>query len=130
MDFKLKSEKAYSYFWAIAFFGWSAILMVLAVLPSNELFQKGNKESWLRIDYMEHFLVFLFFALLFGLWRRKILSSKNREILLFMLFGGMYAAINETIQLFIASRTFNPFDLWFNLVGLLLGAAITRIYIF
>lgn len=130
MGSRLRPVKVFQSLWAIAFFGWSAILLVLAVLPSGGVIKKSNEDTSFRLDYLEHFLVFVFFSLLYGLWRRKILTDKNKELVFLLLFGGMFAAFDEAVQLFVDSRTFNPVDLLFNMCGLLVGAAITRIYIF
>ncbi len=130
MVFKLKHTRLLQYFWTTAFFGWAAILLILSVLPSNDIVRQTNEATRFRLDYPEHFIVFMIFGLLFGFWRRELLHSRNREILFFLLFGGLYAASTELVQIAIESRSYNPADLYFNLGGLLLGAAITRIYIF
>lgn len=130
MVFKSKNTQLFRYFWTIAFFGWAAILLILSVLPSTDIITQTNEASRFRLDYLEHFIVFMIFGLLFGFWRRDLLQSRNRETHFFLFFGGIYAASTELVQIVIESRSFNPADLYFNLGGLLLGTAITRIYIF
>jgi VanZ family protein len=127
---KLFSNPSLKYFWATGFFGWAAVIMALSVLPTNELIKKSNEGSSFRWDYLEHFGVFVIFALLFGFWRSSLFTQRNRELLWFLVLGGVFAAFTEVIQLWVAGRTFNPLDLLFNLGGLLIGMAITRIYIF
>ncbi len=130
MVFKLKHTRLLQYFWTTAFFGWAAILLILSVLPSNDIVRQTSEVTSFRLDFLEHFIVFMMFGLLFGFWRRDLLQSRNRETLFLLFFGGIYAASTEMVQIVIESRSFNPADLYFNLGGLLLGAAITRIYIF
>ena len=117
------------YFWAVAFFGWSIILLILAVIPSSGLIEESNDKDNFRWDYLEHFGVFVFFAILFGFWRKRQLKSANKEILMFLIFGGIYAAGTELTQLFVETRSFNHVDLALNLGGLVVGLLIVRIYV-
>jgi len=130
MVFKFIANPRLKYFWATIFFGWAAVILVLSVLPTNEMIKKSNEGSTFRWDYLEHFGVFVIFAMLYGFWRSSVREPVKRHLLYFLVLGSVYASFTEVIQLWIAGRTFNPFDLLFNLAGVLGGMAVTRAYIF
>ncbi|MDF1573522.1 MAG: VanZ family protein [Bacteroidales bacterium] len=129
MASKFLANPGLKYFWAAGFFSWATLILVLSVLPTNEMIKKSNEDSTFRWDYLEHFGVFVVFALLFGFWRSSTTGEMNRELLYFLIMGSIYASFTEVVQLWIDGRTFNPLDLLFNLLGLLIGIVITRIYI-
>lgn len=126
MDFKQLVKK---YFWQTAFFGWAVILLILSVIPYSGLIEQSHERSHFRWDYLEHFAVFAVFALLFGLWKRKIKVKKN-EILWFLFSGSLYANVTELIQFFVEGRTVNPLDILFNLAGLYAGSLLIILFLF
>ncbi len=117
------------YFWPTAFFGWAVVLVILSIIPTSSFIYKSNDPDKFRWDYVEHFGVFVVFGILFGLWRRKLSTNKNREFIWFLIMGSIYAASTEVLQLFVDGRTFNPIDLYMNLGGLMLGTLITYRYL-
>lgn len=119
------------YFWQAAFLGWAALIFVLSIIPSSGLIEKSNDKETFRWDYVEHFGVFVVFTILFGMWARKHDNNRRRkELIIFLAAGGIYAAATELIQLFIESRSYNPVDLVFNLIGLIIGLVIVKNYVF
>jgi VanZ family protein len=117
------------YFWPSAFFGWAIILVILSIIPTSSLIEESNDPSNFRWDYVEHFGVFVVFGVLFGFWRRKVSTNKNKELIWFLIVGSIYAVSTEVLQIFVDGRTFNPVDMYMNIGGLLVGTLITYRYI-
>lgn len=88
--------------------------MVLSVIPDNtpDVIEINIYEF--RIDYLKHFLVFLPAG--FSLWG---LSKKGITILISAAL--VSSLLPEIVQYFIPYRTYNPFDMLSNLIGLVVG---------
>lgn len=111
----------YKYFWLALFCGWSVFILVLSVIPANEILQKSNEEGNFRWDYLEHFVAFFLLAVIFGFWRKSTRAKNNKAIFTFIFLGLIYACITEIVQVGIPGRSFNPVDLLFNIAGILTG---------
>jgi VanZ family protein len=126
MDFKGPIK----YFWAIVFFGWAIVILISSMIPTTGIEPKSDNESGLRLDYLIHLFVFIVLSLLFGFWRRDIAAiQKKKEILRFLAGGTVYAGLTEGVQLFIDGRSFNPIDLFFNVLGILAGTLLAWLLI-
>jgi len=107
------------------FIAWSTLIIVLAVIPNEGLTKMGLDNSGFRWDYLEHFAVFILFAVLYLQWRKSDPARKRAVGLI--IFGILLAACTELFQLFIQSRSFNYLDLLFNIAGLPIGALIINL---
>ena len=126
MDF----NRIKKYFWATAFFGWAIAIFMGSVMPTSGIEPKIGSEDGIRWDYPMHFIVFFILALLFGYWRIGLFAdNRRREITWFLIAGAVYAVLTESIQLFIASRSFNPLDLIYNVLGVLTGTLLAWLFI-
>ncbi len=106
--------------WGILVTTWSALIIVLSVIPSDGLTKIGLDNSEFRWDYLEHFGVFILFAILYLQWRKTDLLKK--QIAGLIIIGILLATSTELFQLFIQSRSFNYLDLLCNIAGLPIGA--------
>ena len=126
MDFK----KFTKYFWATVFFGWAIAIFIGSVMPTSGFEPKNGSKSDFRWDYLIHFMVFFILALLFGYLRSaKVYRNIKKEVIWFLIAGSGYAVLTECIQLFIVSRTFNPLDLMYNVLGVLTGTLLAWLFI-
>ena len=121
----LKSKTA-RLIWGILFFTWSITIIVLILIPDEELVKLGVDNSEFRWDYVHHFSAFLLFALLFLLWRGN--DPEKRRLIMLLLAGVFFASFTELSQLFIPSRNFNYIDLLCNLAGLPAGIILVRFF--
>ena len=99
----------------ILFVVWSVLILFASIIPLSQEkhFEFGG--SIFRLDYLEHFAVFFILGSLYVL--RAKLQLKISAISLLII----YATFTETIQLIIPGRTFNPMDLAYNILGLVLS---------
>lgn len=110
------------YFWMAAFFGWAAIILILAVIPYSANVGENMKETSFRWDYVQHLGSFAVFALLYGLWQ------KQKNLWWLIIAGSIYALSTEAVQLFIESRSFNPVDMIMNVGGLFVGGVVVYVW--
>jgi VanZ family protein len=123
-------QKIPKYFWTVSFFGWTALILVLSVIPTNKLIEDSNDPNDFRWDYVEHFGVFVVFAVLFGLWRGSSKTNNRKmELFWFVLPGAAYAVFTEVLQIWVEGRTYNPVDMYLNLGGFILGIIVVRKFI-
>jgi len=126
----MASEKIARLFWTAAFFGWAALLLITSLVPTTGLEPKSGGESTFRWDYPFHFIVFLILALLFAWWWKSNKAGNSRGAISWFLAGGtVYAMLTEGIQLFVEGRSFNPVDLFYNVLGVLIGTILAFIFI-
>lgn len=112
------------------FIGWAIAIFIGSVIPTTGFEPASSRESNFRWDYPLHFLVFLILALLFGYWRgAKVIRNIKKEVTWFLIAGSGYAVLTESIQLFIESRSFNPLDLIYNVLGVLSGTLLAWLFI-
>ena len=110
--------------WGILFLAWSALIIILSVIPNDGLSKMGIDNSGFRWDYLEHLSVFILFSVLYLLWRKD--DTVKKRVAGLIIIGVLFAACTELFQLFVESRSFNYLDLLFNLAGLLIGMLIMK----
>lgn len=90
-------------------------VVLLNVLPLR-LAESLNEMHFLefRADYLTHLLIFLPWSLFQFLFFRK------RKIIWFFI-GLVFAVAIESVQYYLPHRSFNPYDLLFNITGLCLS---------
>jgi VanZ family protein len=108
-------------FWSPTFWIFIFSLVILTAMPGSKE-PASSGPSWIRIDYIEHFIMYGIVTILFQLAYSPLdlrnLSGKNIRIIgLFILF----AVITEIYQIPIPRREFNPVDLALNIAGILAG---------
>jgi len=109
---------------------YSFLVCILAILVFSTLpkLQLGSYEIWkgfnLRVDYLLHFLAYLVLSASFLLWRKQ---NRFIPLITIFLFGAIFSLGLEFQQNFIAGRGYSLPDLYFNLLGLLVGSIISFI---
>lgn len=113
-------------FWALV-----AGLLLLNVIPigkGNSSSLSSNKLFVFRLDYLAHSFTFLAYAALW-IWGRikGYRWFKRHELWIYISVVLLSAVAFEYAQLLVPWRTFNPVDLYFNLIGAGLAIAIILI---
>lgn len=103
-------------FWALVL-----ALLILNLIPiggSSSSSLSSNKLSGFRLDYVVHSLTFLAYAWLW-VWGkiRGYQWFKRFELPIYISIVLLSAFIFEFAQLLVPWRTFNPMDLYYNLIG-------------
>lgn len=115
----LHKTKAFKFlFWI-----WLLFIFIISLYPRfQQPIAFHTKNSPVRIDYIEHFLSFFVLSVLFYLWKRNV-SKNNIKKTLLVFIASVFAIsfINEGIQFFIPGRTFNFWDIFYNITGMLAG---------
>ncbi len=96
---------------------WMIVIVILSIIPMNQETKIEIGGTPFRLDYLEHFGVFFILGFLYVLSSKKDLPKYINKISILII----YAVITEIIQLFIPGRTFNPWDLIYNILGLVVG---------
>jgi glycopeptide antibiotics resistance protein len=97
------------------FISYLLAILLLTLLPMHKVEQVGEDFFGdFRIDYLVHVLLFLPWILF------RCLFFKNGK-LLWAILGICFAIATELMQYYLPYRSFNPYDMLFNVVGLLLG---------
>jgi len=113
------------------FYAWLIIILVISSIPGlpNPNLELGN--TLIRTDYIIHWAEYAILIGLFMLWRSWDTDRLSIRMGLFALFlGFIIATIDETHQLLIPGRRFNPYDLMFNFFGVITGIAMAFFFIF
>ncbi len=106
----------------LTFWLWLLLLLILNVIPTKgTLVDKGTSTGF-RFDCLTHFLAFLILPVIYRRIRYYggTLFSGNQLLHAFVV-SGVCAIGFEYIQHFLPYRTFNPQDLFYNLLGVIFG---------
>jgi len=112
----------------IIFWVWFIMVIILSVIPATP---KSRVTVWgldFRMDYAEHLVVYFILGLLYVKRKRHVIDEKNIIKVLYVLMWMIFAVATEFVQKFIAGRSFNPNDMYYNILGIILGLAITMYY--
>ncbi|MBC8485517.1 MAG: VanZ family protein [Bacteroidetes bacterium] len=107
----------------VSFWLWLAALLILSYYPKLPTTKIEIGDEIIRLDYIGHLIFYAVLIILFLLWKADSEFKTPGRIFIFSLLVGLaFASINEISQLFIPERTFNPLDLIYNCLGIILGA--------
>lgn len=101
-------------------------LLILNVIPDVPAPEIKTGDEWIRLDYAIHFLMY-FIAGLLLYYSQK--STGQRAVFLHLSVMVIYAGFSEILQLWIPGRTFNPVDLVYNLLGVVVGTLLPLVLI-
>ena len=119
-----------SRFVKILFWIWLGLIFIVSSIPYLSV--PGFKFDLIlfKTDYILHWFQYTVLISLFVVWRSKIKSEFNRKIgFSALLLGVFIASIDETHQLFIPGRHFNPVDMVYNYFGVFTGILIAFVWI-
>jgi VanZ family protein len=110
--------------WLVLFILCTAVLTAVALVPDSSMviIDTGTDFRW---DYLEHLLAYFVFGSLYILWRsnNKFLL-KGVDVVILVAITCALSLISEYAQLLIPERTFNIYDMLFNLLGVFAGLLI------
>ena len=99
---------------------WALVLglLILNLIPIGNSSLSSNKLSGFRLDYVVHSLTFLAYAWLW-VWGkiRGYKWFKRFKLPIYISIVLLSAFVFEFAQLLVPWRTFNPMDLYYNLIG-------------
>lgn len=107
----------------ILFYLYLLTALILHVIPTGSSISLNEFEIGdLRLDYLLHTLIFLPWMPLIRLRSIQDKTSLSlKKSVIWLIAGTLFAALCETVQIWIPYRSFNPLDLLFNISGILLG---------
>ena len=118
MQFILKNKKLFAW----AFWIWVAIILYFTLIPNSLKMKIDVKDQSFRLDYILHFLVYFSLAILYLLWKAdKYFKVKSKHLVYFLVGGLVLSGLSEYAQTFIPGRTFNPYDFYSNMAGIIVG---------
>ncbi len=124
MEFILKNKKLF----ALTFWVWVTLIISFSIIPNGPKMQIEIKGNTYRLDYIIHFLVYFSLAILYLLWKADNYFNMNSKHLIYLLIGGLLlSGLSEYAQSFIPERTFNPFDFYSNMSGVIIGVITPRL---
>jgi VanZ family protein len=102
------------------FWIWGIIVFILSSIPNIPTQKLNIWDEPFRLDYLEHFGVFAILGAFFVVWKSDMSCKLDRKKYLFPFLGIiLFAVLDETHQLWVDGRTFNPLDMFYNILGLL-----------
>jgi len=114
----------YRILFAILFFTWLASLLVLTYFPDLPEMKIRVRDEWFRLDYLGHLGFYAGLAIFFIIWRTGWRAKIQRRIIIWsILIGLILGFATEFSQRAIPGRSFNPFDIMYNCIGILIGIA-------
>ena len=109
-------------FFKYAFVTWLIIILFVSSIPNLSTPHIRLGHSVFRLDYLFHITQYFILLFLYVLWRGRNSHKLSIRMFVFtLLIGFSVAAIDETHQLIIPGRTFNPMDMASNFVGVFTG---------
>ena len=113
--------------WLALFLLCTVVLIGVALVPdsSRVMIDTGSDFRW---DYLEHLLAYFIFGSLFILWRSNAnFMMKAVEMAILIAITCLFSLLTEYAQLLIPERTFNIYDMLYNLLGVLAGLLVTYV---
>ncbi len=113
----LRPKLAAALFWI-----WLVTIFVLSSIPKIPTAKLKTDLFELRLDYILHFGVYGLLSTLFFFWKsRDDGKFKKTELFIYLVLASIFAALEETHQLWVDGRTFNPIDMLSNILGVFVG---------
>ncbi len=107
---------------AILFWIWLVTIFILSSIPKIPTAKLKTDLFELRLDYILHFGVYGLLSTLFFFWKSSDDGKiKKNELLIYLVLASIFAAMEETHQLWVDGRTFNPIDMFSNILGVFVG---------
>jgi VanZ family protein len=124
--FRGKYQKLIKYlFWT-----WLIFILLVSSIPKLPETNIYLKKSFLRLDYLLHFLEYFLLVCLFTFWKAGNKVKINIVFIFFVLFCAIVlGTLDEYHQKFIPGRRFNPWDMFYNYLGVISGILFSILYI-
>ena len=100
------------------------LILLLSVIPNStpDRILLANFNFEMRLDYLLHFFIYL--PLGFALMKWSKVKHNGAQIFYTVILLLTYSILPEAVQYYIPYRTFNPYDLLFNMAGTIVGCLI------
>jgi hypothetical protein len=118
--FQLNKIMRLKIYWTFVTILWATCIFIVSVIPSSDL---PSFSIW-EPDKIAHFIVYgllTFFACKMYLQRNKTMQKSMPAKIYAFASCILYGICIEVIQLFLPTRSFDPFDILANTIGCLLG---------
>jgi len=111
----------------LVYFFWIYLssLFILNVIPDVPTPEITTGDEWIRMDYVIHFIFYFVGGILVFQYQRH---KTNQNMFAIICIAILYAGISELLQLWIPGRTFNPVDLFYNILGINAGLLLPAIF--
>lgn len=111
--------------WKILFRAWALLLVYFTARPGKPD-EVTAMVGWIRLDYLEHFILYMALPVLWQLGSGPFPKAKNSYAILAFLI--VFGIVTEVYQFVIPYRNFNIADLLLNTAGILCGLWIGKIF--
>ncbi len=124
--FRGKYQKLIKYL----FWSWLIIILLVSSIPKLPDPNIDFKKSILRLDYLIHLFEYFVLVCLFIFWKAGNEVKINIALILIVLFSGIVlGTVDEYHQKFISGRQFNPWDMFYNYLGVVSGIIFSVLYL-
>ena len=114
---------------AIIFFLLLGTLLTLTYYPNLPDMKVKVNDDWLRLDYVVHLGFYAAIVSSFLVWQAGWRKKISWKLLIPTLLVGLLVGIfTEYTQQSISGRSFNPLDMLYNCVGVVIGAVVMARY--
>ncbi len=110
----------------LLFVFYALLLVWVSVNPSMGLSKITINETTFRVDYPLHAIAFILFPII-----GYFANGQNGSHRLWWAFNSVSLSLaigTEYLQLLISQRTFNPYDILSNVLGLTIGIVLVKLY--
>ncbi|MBW6516749.1 MAG: VanZ family protein [Candidatus Cloacimonetes bacterium] len=116
------------------FYFWLLIIIIVNLVPvgTGNINELASGKGWsFRIDYIFHFFGFFILPVFYylGLKYGK-LTHNTRQYIKIILISLFFAVLVEYIQKFLPYRAYNPVDLFYNIMGVIVGFFVFHTFIY
>lgn len=115
----------------ILFWLWVIFIIILTAIPipwlsDAKITTKSGFEF--RLDYFAHSGLFFILFVFYYLWKLyQTLKVNNKHFVIFVIGSLAFSYLDEYVQVFIPSRTYNIVDFYYNGFGIILGYIVYKI---
>jgi VanZ family protein len=110
---------------ALLFFSLLTALLALTYWPDLPDMKMRVRDELFRLDYIGHLGFYTALSASFIVWRAGWRMKVPWKLLSITLFSGVILGVlTEYSQQLISGRSFNPYDMMYNIIGVVLGAAV------
>ncbi len=109
---------------------WVILMIISSSIPGIPTPKIETAKTEIRLDYIIHFLEYcgLAFLAVLSFTPSSMILKLSRLLVIFVALA-LFAVADESHQLLIPDRTFNPVDIFSNILGVITGTLFTMIII-
>ncbi|MFC2111170.1 VanZ family protein [Bacteroidota bacterium] len=114
------------------FWLWVIVIIILTAIPIPWLADAKIKTASgfeFRLDYFAHTGLFFILFAFYYFWKLHLtLKVNNIHFLIFVIASLIFSYLDEFVQVFIPSRTYNIVDFYYNGFGIILGLILYLVF--